>query len=65
MLNETDIEKSKDLYESLTTEILNKDYYNNILCLYNFKLINNLGFVYDESKNTNFMEKVPIEFIIP
>lgn len=65
ILNETDIEKSKDLYESATTEIINKDYYNNILCLYNFKIINNLGFVYDESKNTNFMERVPIEFIIP
>ena len=29
-----------------------------------FKTVNNLGIVYDESKNSNFLEKVPKEFII-
>ena len=36
---------------------------NKILCLYDFNTVNNLGIVYDESKNTNFLEKVPKEFV--
>lgn len=61
--NNTDINDAMDLYESTTYEILNKPYYNDIICLYNFKTLNNLGIVYDESKNCNFLEKVPQEFI--
>lgn len=61
--NISDIKIAKNLYNTNTSEILNKDYYDNIMCLYDFKSINNLGIVYDESKHTNFMEKVPNELI--
>ena len=30
---------------------------------FDFKNVNNLGIVYDESKHTNFLEKVPKEYI--
>ena len=60
ILNTSDINKMKDLYETESFEISKKEYYKNILCLYNFKRINNLGIVYDESKNTNFLERAII-----
>jgi hypothetical protein len=44
-------------------KILTKTSYNDILCLYDFESVNNLGIIYDESKNTNFLEKVPKEFV--
>jgi hypothetical protein len=62
--NTSDIEEAKDLYQTENEKILNKTYYDDILCLYDFKTINNLGIVYDESKYTHFMELVPEEFIL-
>ena len=62
--NTSDIEEVKFIHNLKNEKLINKKYYNNILCLYDFKTINNLGIVYDESKNTNFLERVPSEFVI-
>ncbi len=58
------IEEIKDVYETKVEKVLEKGCYDKILCLYDFESINNLGIVYDESKNTNFLERVPDEFIL-
>ena len=60
----SNIKDSKSIYEKETDVILKNRFYGDIVCLYDFKTINNLGIVYDESKNSNFLEKVPKEFII-
>jgi hypothetical protein len=60
---ESDIEKGKELYHSEIHNLLIRYFYDDILCYYDFKTINNLGIVYDESKNTNFLEKVPSEYV--
>ena len=60
---ESDIEKGKILYESETHNLLLHKFYDDVLCYYDFKTINNLGIIYDESKNTNFLEKVPTEYV--
>ena len=41
-----------------------KKCYDDILCYYDFKTVNNLGIIYDESKNTNFLERVPKDFVL-
>lgn len=61
--NQIKIDDVKTIHEIKTQELCYKPFYNDILCIYNFNTINNLGIVYDESKNTNFLEKVPKEFI--
>jgi hypothetical protein len=61
----SEIDEAQNLYETPTTNILNKRYYENIICLYDFKTINNLGIVYDESSYNHFLEKVPQEFLAP
>jgi hypothetical protein len=61
--NTSNIENINELYQLDVCEILKSEIYNNIICYYDFKNINNLGIVYDESKNTNFLEKVPKEYI--
>ena len=58
-----DDEKGKELYHSEIHNLLIRNFYDDILCYYDFKTLNNLGIVYDESKYTNFLEKVPIEYI--
>jgi hypothetical protein len=60
---ESDIEKGKILYESEIHNLLIHKFYDDVLCYYDFKTINNLGIIYDESKNTNFLEKVPTEYV--
>ena len=60
---ESDIEKGKILYESEIHNLLIHKFYDDVLCYYDFKTINNLGIIYDESKNTNFLERVPIEYV--
>ena len=60
----SNIKDSKSIYEKKTDVILKNRFYDDIVCLYDFKTVNNLGIVYDESKNSNFLEKVPKEFII-
>lgn len=32
--------------------------YKNLLCYYDFQILNNLGIIYDESSNKNFLEKI-------
>jgi hypothetical protein len=60
ILNSNNIDDAKDSYQSKTFDLITKTYYNKLLCHYNFKRINNLGIVYDESKNTNFLERTII-----
>jgi hypothetical protein len=62
--NTSNIKDSKTIFEKETDVILNNRFYGDIVCLYDFNTINNLGIVYDESKNSNFLEKVPKEFIL-
>ena len=59
----SNIEDINELYHLDVCEILKSKIYDNIVCYYDFKNVNNLGIVYDESKNTNFLEKVPKEFV--
>jgi hypothetical protein len=61
--NISDISKGLDLYESEIHNLVIKNYYDDVLFLYDFKTVNNIGIVYDESKNTNFLEKVPEKYI--
>jgi hypothetical protein len=58
-----DIEVIRDLYYGEIHNLLLSKSYDDILCFYDFKTINNIGIIYDESKYTNFLEKVPIEYI--
>lgn len=62
--NTSNIKDSKAIFEKETDTVLNNRFYSDVVCLYDFNTINNLGIVYDESKNSNFLEKVPNEFII-
>lgn len=59
----SDINDAKDLYECRTSNLINKYYYDDIICLYDFETINNLDIVFDESKNNNFLEKVPLQYV--
>lgn len=63
IINTSNVNDIRELYNVETNKILTKKCYEDILCLYDFQNINNLGIVYDESKNTNFLEKVPKEFV--
>lgn len=64
LTNISDINHIEDLHKTKNGDLINKEYYNEILCLFDFETINNIGIVYDESKNTNFLEKVPSEFVL-
>jgi hypothetical protein len=64
ILNSTNIKDSKNIFEKETDTILKYRFYGDILCLYDFKTTNNLNFIYDESKNSNFLEKIPKEFVL-
>jgi hypothetical protein len=59
----SDAELAEELYLTPSDRLLDKSFYSSILCVYDFKTINNVEIVYDESKNSNFLEKVPLEFI--
>ncbi len=63
LINESDIEIAKDVCTIDTHNLLIRRYYDNLLCYYDFKTINNLGIVYDESKYSNFLEKVPLDYV--
>jgi hypothetical protein len=41
-----------------------KSYYSDILCLYDFKMINNDGIIFDNSKYSHFLELVPKKYIL-
>ena len=61
--NISDIELGKQLYNTEPHNLLWKKYYEDILCFYDFETKNNIGIIFDESKYTNFLEKVPIEYV--
>jgi hypothetical protein len=63
IINTSNINDIRELYNVEMNKILTRKRYEDILCLYDFKSVNNLGIIYDESKNTNFLEKVPKEFV--
>jgi hypothetical protein len=63
IIDTSNINDVRELYNVEMNKILTKKSYDGILCLYDFESVNNLGIVYDESKNTNFLEKVPKEFV--
>jgi hypothetical protein len=44
-------------------ELPTKSYYNDIIGLYDFDLINNYGIIFDNSKYSHFLELVPKEFL--
>ena len=54
----------EEIHNTEVERLVTKPYYHKILCLHNFKKQNNLGFVYDESMYTNFLEIIPTEFIL-
>jgi len=60
----TTISNSKSIYKSKDYDIIKKRFYNDILFFYDFETINNIGVVYDNSKNTHFLEKVPNQFVL-
>jgi len=63
IMKTSNIDYAKEILESEPHTLLIKNYYDDILCFFDFKTINNLGIIYDESKNYNFLEKVPKEYI--
>jgi len=63
LMKTSDINDAKDLYHSELTNLVEKYYYEDLICLYDFETINNQQIVFDESKNCNFLEKVPIQYI--
>jgi hypothetical protein len=65
ILKTTNIETIQDYLKPNEIHVLPfKKCYDDILCYYDFKTINNIGIVYDESKNLNFLEKVPSDFVL-
>lgn len=65
ILKNTNIETIEDYLKPNEIHVLPfKKCYDDILCYYDFKTINNIGIVYDESKNLNFLEKVPSDFVL-
>jgi hypothetical protein len=63
IMNNSNVEVAKEIYDIDTNNLVRVNHYKDILCYYDFKTINNLGIVYDESINSNFLEKVPIQYI--
>ncbi len=65
IMKNTDIQTIEDYLIPNEIHLLPlKKCYDDILCYYDFKTINNLGIVYDESRNLNFLEKVPPNFVL-
>lgn len=65
ILKNTNIETIKDYLKPSEIHVLPfKKCYDDVLCYYDFKTINNMGIIYDESKNLNFLEKVPSDFVL-
>ena len=65
ILKNTNIETIKDYLKPSEVHVLPfKKCYDDVLCYYDFKTINNMGIIYDESKNLNFLEKVPSDFVL-
>jgi hypothetical protein len=62
--NSTTIVNSEAIYKSKDYEIIKKRFYSDILFFYDFETINNIGIVYDNSKNTHFLEKVTNQFVL-
>lgn len=62
--NVSEIEEVRSIHNLKNEKLITQNCYKDILCLYDFKTINNLGIVYDESRNMNFLEMVPDEFVL-
>ncbi len=62
--NNNSIEEALSLIDSDFHTLPMKSYYRDILCLYDFELINNYGNIFDNSKYSNFLELVPKEYVV-
>jgi hypothetical protein len=58
-----DIKTVKKIHETNIDNLNKIDEYNKLIFNYEFNTVNNQGIIYDNSKNTYFVEKVPTEFI--
>jgi len=56
--NISDIETVKDFVNTDPSKFLFYSTYTNLLCYYDFNISNNLGVIYDESSNNNFLELI-------
>jgi hypothetical protein len=56
--NISDIEIVKVFVNTETSKFPTYNTYVNLLCYYNFNISNNLGIIYDESSNKNFLELI-------
>ncbi len=63
IVDSSEINDITNIYDKNTKDLVNIRYYENILFYYDFKTINNIGIIYDESKYTNFLERTPKELI--
>lgn len=59
-----DIDVAKDMFNTEISKLISKKYYYDILFYYDFKSVNNIGVVFDESRHNHFLERVPKKFIL-
>lgn len=60
----TDINLLNKIHQTPIYKMYGEEYYNDIYCLYNFRNTNINKMIYDESKNSNYLELVPDYFVI-
>jgi hypothetical protein len=58
-----DIDIIKKIYDTELEDLNKLEEYNSIIFNYKFDTINNQGIIFDNSSNSFFVERVPIEFI--
>jgi hypothetical protein len=56
--NISDIHSVKEYVNTETFKFPSYNTYTNLLCYYDFNISNNLGIIYDESSNKNFLELI-------
>jgi hypothetical protein len=56
--NISDIQSVKEYVNTETFKFPTYNTYTNLLCYYDFSISNNLGIIYDESSNKNFLELI-------
>jgi hypothetical protein len=56
--NISDIQSVKEYVNTETFKFPTYNTYTNLLCYYDFNISNNLGIIYDESSNKNFLELI-------
>lgn len=62
--NNDSIDFAKSLIDTEYHDMPIKKHYDDILCIYDFKLLNNYKNVFDNSKYSHFLELVPKEFVL-